>query len=459
MIGRIFFDDPAPPAAGYRFAAMAALAEAFGMASQTGIRATVPDLPRPGDDVHDLQHVTADGRTAPNGLIWLERAGIRVAFCSNAERASLTIGAGDTLQAQVIWHEDSAFSIAFDVKEGARAEFRLDEYGRPWLYEESRLSGVLERRPNCRNRFSDRRASKNRDEQQRRDSEQDSDAPGTARQGEPLHSPARAKIAVLADPRRMRLGYPAVLAALGDAADARDCSLSIDIIPAPRDPIAHDLSARVFTDSDETRRWRSYDGVVLPGGADMERTEALVAAAAACRAADIPTLGLCLGMQAMCLAAARRTSRLRDATLAELDPDAALPLFTALRDPGGTPKRRLGDRKITVAPSSHLARRLQKLGVTASWRERMNHSYRLDPALLRPFAETGLSVLSLDAPDDVADVIEDPLCAFYVGSEGHPELSSRPAAPHPLMTAFLDVALSSTGKGSSGRTSRFPNKP
>ena len=397
MIGRIRIEDPAPPGAGYRYAALAALAWAFGLTERAGLKATLPAADHPDDDVHDRQHVTAEGRLTANGLIWLERAGVAVELSPDAAGASLVLGAGETLQARVLWHGDAAFTVVFEPEAGVCAAFVLDDYGRPWLHKDVRVSDLL----------------------------------GPLRPREPVAATRDFRIAVLADPRFLCQVYPAVLAALGDAADSLQCRLSVDLVPTPCDPSAFG----------EAERWASYDGVVLPGGADMERAEALIAAAGACRAANLPTLGLCLGMQAMCVAAARRSPQLREAALAEIEPHAKLPLFTRLADAEGKPWRRLGDRQVTLEHGSRLARQLQGLGAARSWRERMNHSYRLEPGLLRPFAETGLSVLAMESPGALVDIVEDPALSFYVGAEGHPELSSRHGAPHPLMTAFLDAVL------------------
>ena len=393
MIGRICIDDPAPPATGYRYAAMAALAEAFEITEQAEVKSTVPAAAYPNDDVHHRQHVTAEGRPTTNGLIWLERAGVIVELCPDATSASLILGAGDTLQARAIWHSCTKFSIVFESEASVCADFLLDDYGRPRLHKEMRVSNLL----------------------------------GPVRPRESVVTADDFKVAVLADPQFVRWVYPAVLAALGDAADSTNCRLSIDIVPTPCVP----------SEFGDSNGWTRYDGVVLPGGADMERVEALVAAAGSCRSANLPTLGLCLGMQAMCVAAGRRTSQLRDATLGEIEPDAVLPLFTVLKDADGKPRRRLGNRQITITRGSRLARQLESLGAATSWRERMNHSYRLDPQLFELFAETGLSVISMESPNEVVDVVEDPSRTFYVGTEGHPELSSRDGTPHPLMKAFL----------------------
>ena len=128
-----------------------------------------------------------------------------------------------------------------------------------------------------------------------------------------LSGPA-CRIAILAQPRGATSIYPAVRAALGDAADAAGCRLSIEVVPPPANS----------ADAGDQAIWQDFDGVILPGGADMDRASALIEAAATCRLADISTPGLCLGMQAMCIAAARAVPQLRGAAMEEIEPQVPL---------------------------------------------------------------------------------------------------------------------------------------
>lgn len=425
---RICLQDPAPPSSGYRFAALAALAETYfpEAARRDGATAPLVTLSGPihaGEDVHDRQHVTPSGTTTTNGVLWLERAGLSLSFESPekdrpGEDACLTLGGGadlvayreapTTLRASVQWHGDRAFSILFAEQGQAGADFILDRYGRPALQEDRGVGALLQADPQ---RF---------------------DPIDPAPQAPPV------RLAIIADAERMRRVYPAVLAAIGDAADFLGCLPEIDVF-------GHlDMAPQGAAGPD----WRRYDGVILPGGADMERTEALIATAAACRKAAVPSLGLCLGMQAMCVAAARQHPELRAATLAEIAPHAEHQVFTPLPSasgqptgqPGDTPPARLGDRAIAISSDSRLVGRLQDLSIATSWQERMNHRHRLEPRYLDAITESGLRILSRDGRQEIVDIVEDPQQAFFVGSEGHPELNSRRSAPHPLMTAFLSCA-------------------
>lgn len=403
-LGRIIFDDHAAPSSGYRFAAMAALIETFSLPNSPALTVIIPGKANSQDDVHDRQHVTPEGQVAPNGVVWLERAGATVVLDPTAEFASLDLGKGERVHAQVTWSSQSSFAIVFDHPSPARATFALDEYGRPILREDTGLAAML----------------------------------GAVRHRQGSVSSPSCTIAILAQPRGATWIYPAVRAALGDAADVADCRASIEVVPPPANP----------ADAGDPTIWQDFDGVVLPGGADMDRTSALMAAAAACRLADIPTLGLCLGMQAMCIAAAREVPQLRGAAMEEIEPQAPLLLFTRLPASDGCRRPRLGDRTVTVASDSKLAGTLGRIGAASTWAERMNHSFRLEPSLLSTFAASGLSVISKDSASEVVDIIEDPAKTFYVGAEGHPELASRRSAPHPIIHAFLWSVMASGHGGS-----------
>ncbi|MEM7222549.1 MAG: hypothetical protein AAF495_06195 [Pseudomonadota bacterium] len=391
--GRLILDDPAAPASGYRYAALGALAELFPAIGRPARRAVVPARPDPRYEVHDLQHVTASGQPTVNGVIWLERAGVSIEFDGTVSVPSLEIGSDGVLHGRVRWGEAGSFCVEFDRPPGAVAEFSLDCYGRPRLRRESGMTALL----------------------------------GPVRPDAEKVASASCKIAILADPHRTVWVYPAVRAALGDGADALDCRATIEVVPPPQDP-------RCWA---EASMWQGYDGVVLTGGADMERTEALIAAADVCRRIDVPTLGLCLGMQAMCVAAARRLPYMQDASLEETTPEGKVLLFTRLPRSDGRTWRRLGDHEVTVNPGSSLARSLAGTGAAMGWAERMNHSYRLNPRYHSDLTESGLSIIAQDKASDVVDLIEDSKNTFYVGSEGHPELTSRRQAPNPLIQAFL----------------------
>lgn len=207
---------------------------------------------------------------------------------------------------------------------------------------------------------------------------------------------------------------PAPLAALADAIEAEAPGarlLYLDPRALPDDPLA------------------GIDGVLLPGGSQMSSVAGQIALARAARATGTPIAGLCLGMQSMSTAVARELSGWADTDMAEAAPAAARHSFIRIE----TGEHRLGVRKTSLVPGSRLAQLLGPESDIAC-----NHRYRLAPALHEGLATRGVIVSALggEPGQDIADAIE-ATDGFYMGMQGHPELSSRPGQPHSLLRAFV----------------------
>jgi CTP synthase len=235
----------------------------------------------------------------------------------------------------------------------------------------------------------------------------------------------RVRILVVGDESLTRDTYPANLAALGDAADA----LGVDVDLAFRDP-------RDAEWAEVPAILPGIDGIVLPGGSDMEQVPGQIEIAQMALLRDTPTVGLCLGMQTMATAVARRDGR-NDANMAEADPDAQTKTFVRLHDEAGRPEFRVGLRQMRVAPGSRLG---EIFGGAAAVDVHCNHRYVFDPELQRTLDGGPLVVSGLQADRDLADAIEVPAMRFFVGLQGHPELMARRGTPHPLLLAFLREA-------------------
>lgn len=366
----------AAPAVGRRYAILAALAACW----DGPVEAVLP-LPDASDDVHARQHVTPEGLREENGVLWLERAGVRWRRGDGAIAELLPADeAAETLTLTAHWSETGA--ALRDAEGGAVVAARWDAYGRPWLEAGPAWPEDLAR-----------------------------PAPPT-----PVDGPVR-RVTIIGDPRRLRDVYCAAIAALGDAADAEGLVLEISVEPSP--DAALDAEP---------------DGVVLPGGADMSQVAPLTAAAARAFAQDLPTLGLCLGMQAMALAMTRTQPGLEAVALGEIEPDAPDLLFAPLTDGAGRAIARLGDRAVAASGA-----RLPALltGLETAWRERMNHCYRFELRFRDALAAAGVEIAGFDGREGVVDMIAGRGRRFFVGAQGHPELGSRPGAPHPLIRAFL----------------------
>ncbi|MGH3983062.1 MAG: CTP synthase [Pseudonocardiaceae bacterium] len=189
------------------------------------------------------------------------------------------------------------------------------------------------------------------------------------------------------------------------------------------------------------------DGVLVPGGFGIRGIEGKIGAIHHARTRGIPALGLCLGLQCMVIEAARNLAGLDGAGSTEFDEASPHAVISTMpdqtdvvageRDMGGT--MRLGAYPASLVPDSVVA---TAYGVTEV-SERHRHRYEVNNAYRDKLAAAGL-VISGTSPDGhLVEFVELPMSThpFFVGTQAHPELISRPTRPHPLFVAFVQAAL------------------
>lgn len=178
------------------------------------------------------------------------------------------------------------------------------------------------------------------------------------------------------------------------------------------------------------------DGIIVPGGFGHRGIEGKILAARYARENKIPYLGLCLGMQAMCIDFARHVLGLEDANSSEFETSghAVIDLMLDqrdIRDMGGT--MRLGVYPCRLQPGTKAAAAYHN---AAEIQERHRHRFEFNNQYRAPFEQAGVifSGLSPDAKlVEIAEIADHP---FMVGSQFHPEFLSRPNQPHPLFLGF-----------------------
>ena len=141
-------------------------------------------------------------------------------------------------------------------------------------------------------------------------------------------------------------------------------------------------------------------------------------------------------MQTMATAVAQKALGSSHANLAEADPSAPLKTFTPLSDEPSLPEHRLGESTVMIEEGS----KLRKI-FGAETPIRCNHRFRLNPDLEAILGKAGLLVSARDKSGRIAEAIELAGHPFFCGMQGHPELTSRPHAPHPLLRAFVQACL------------------
>ncbi|MDQ4093872.1 MAG: CTP synthase [Actinomycetota bacterium] len=189
------------------------------------------------------------------------------------------------------------------------------------------------------------------------------------------------------------------------------------------------------------------DGMLVPGGFGIRGIEGKIGAIHHARTRGIPVLGLCLGLQCMVIEAARNLAGLDGAGSTEFDEASPHAVISTMpdqtdvvaghRDMGGT--MRLGAYPASLVPDSVVA---TAYGVTEV-SERHRHRYEVNNAYRDKLAAAGL-VISGTSPDGhLVEFVELPASThpFFVGTQAHPELISRPTRPHPLFVAFVQAAL------------------
>jgi CTP synthase len=189
------------------------------------------------------------------------------------------------------------------------------------------------------------------------------------------------------------------------------------------------------------------DGIVIPGGFGVRGIEGKIGAARYARENQIPILGLCLGLQCMTIEVARHAAGLEGANSLEFDEQAAHPVIATMADQqdivagkgdlGGT--MRLGSYPADLADGSIVA---EAYG-TDQVDERHRHRYEVNNAYRDALIKAGLRVSGTSPDGRLVEYVEldRELHPFFVATQAHPELKSRPTRPHPLFAAFVGAAL------------------
>ena len=211
--------------------------------------------------------------------------------------------------------------------------------------------------------------------------------------------------------------------------------------------VAHNVEVQIdWILSEDLEKGRGLErlakvaGIVVPGGFGYRGIEGKIVAARYAREHHVPYLGLCLGMQVMCIELMRTVVGNDDANSAEFDHATRHPIIDLMpeqrdiTDMGGT--MRLGSYPCALTPGTRAA---QAYGA-ALVHERHRHRFEFNNAYREVMQKNGL-VLSGLSPDgrlvEIAELADHP---FMVGSQFHPEFKSRPNRPHPLFKAFIAAA-------------------
>ncbi|WP_179443020.1 CTP synthase [Nesterenkonia sandarakina] len=218
--------------------------------------------------------------------------------------------------------------------------------------------------------------------------------------------------------------------------------------------VASDLCA---SEEGAAKALEGVDAICVPGGFGVRGLDGKIGALRHARVHGIPALGLCLGLQTMVIEYARNVLGMSEASSTEFDPETAYPVIATMAeqeaivegagDLGGT--MRLGSYEAKLTEGSVVAETYGSTEIT----ERHRHRYEVNNTYREQLTEAGL-VFSGTSPDGtLVEFVELPRQThpYYVSTQAHPELKSRPTNAHPLFAglirAGLDRQLAQGGRG------------
>jgi len=245
-------------------------------------------------------------------------------------------------------------------------------------------------------------------------------------------------IAVVGKYTGLKDAYKSLIEALSHGGIANKVKVNVDWI-----------ESEVFEREDPAPFLEHVDGILVPGGFGQRGAEGKIRAARFARERRVPYFGICFGMQMAVVEAARNLCGIDEANSTEFGrtPEPVVGLMTEwLRgnelekrksdgDLGGT--MRLGAYAAELAPGSRVARIYDRTHIS----ERHRHRYEVNTAYKGRLEQRGMRFCGMSPDGLLPEIIEYADHPWFIGVQFHPELKSRPFAPHPLFASFVEAAV------------------
>ena len=202
--------------------------------------------------------------------------------------------------------------------------------------------------------------------------------------------------------------------------------------------VTHFVNSEHLTRENVARQLAGMAGVVICPGFGQRGIEGKIVAAEYCRTHDVPTLGICLGMQMMVIEFARNVLGYQDANSSEMDTTSGHPVIDLMEEQksvklmGGT--MRLGAYDCELVEGSRV---WQAYGGQTLISERHRHRYELNNDFRAELEAAGLKCVGIHPQANLVEIVEIPSLRWYIGTQFHPEYSSTVLSPHPLFISFI----------------------
>ena len=206
------------------------------------------------------------------------------------------------------------------------------------------------------------------------------------------------------------------------------------------------IHSEKLNDGNVEETLKDMDGVIIAPGFGQRGIEGKFVALKWCREHDVPTLGICLGMQCMVIEFARNVLGLKDANSTEMNPQTQHNVIDLMEEQksvsnmGGT--MRLGEYECVLREGSKVA---QAYGTT-NISERHRHRFEFNEEYRAQFEAAGMQCVGENPSTHLVEVVEIPDKKWFIGTQYHPEYSSTVLSPNPLFLSFVKAAIDNRKK-------------
>ena len=253
------------------------------------------------------------------------------------------------------------------------------------------------------------------------------------------HPDGEVTIAVVGKYTVLKDAYKSLIEALVHGGVANNVGVNIDWVESEQLEAGDERTAE---------RLENADGVLVPGAFGQRGADGMIRAVQFAREHDVPYLGVCFGMQMAVIEAARNLAGIKDASTTEFGPtpDPVVGIMTEWvqgneriqrqegGDLGGT--MRLGSYEALLEPGS----KISEIYGSSEIQERHRHRYEVNIGYRAALEATGLKFCGMSPDGVLPETVERADHPWFVGVQFHPELKSRPFAPHPLYASFIKAA-------------------
>src|SRR5215212_4321510 len=245
-------------------------------------------------------------------------------------------------------------------------------------------------------------------------------------------------IAIVGKYTGMKDAYKSLTEALSHGGIANKVKVNLDWI-----------ESEVFENEDPTPFLEHVNGILVPGGFGQRGAEGKIRAAQFARERDVPYFGICFGMQMAVIEAARNLAGIEDANSTEFGPtgEPVVGLMTEWLKGNALEKRQangnLGGTMRLGAYSAVLNRgcKVSEIYGSTDISERHRHRYEVNTAYKGRLEQHGMRFCGMSPDGVLPEIIEYADHPWFIGVQFHPELKSRPFAPHPLFASFVEAAV------------------